>query len=113
MFGLSVEHLLILMVAALFIIGPERLPGAVAWLGEAIRKARGMANSAREQLTAELGGEFEELRKPLQELGALRRVDPRAAVTRFLLEDEPAAPPAPTVQAPRPAGSAAVDMEAT
>jgi hypothetical protein len=31
-FGLSVEHLLILLPAALFILGPERLPELARWL---------------------------------------------------------------------------------
>jgi sec-independent protein translocase protein TatB len=125
MFGLSVEHLLILLVAGLFILGPERLPGAAAWLGTAVRKARDYATSARHQINTELGPEFDELRKPLQELSELRVVNPRTAVTRYLL-DEPSAPPstpgtaAPvgTVQPPVLAGAepglgSNVDMEAT
>ncbi|WP_284750650.1 SDR family NAD(P)-dependent oxidoreductase [Amycolatopsis sp. RTGN1] len=33
MFGLSVEYLLILLVAALFVIGPDRLPGTINLFG--------------------------------------------------------------------------------
>jgi hypothetical protein len=46
-------------------------------------------------------------------LYALRTLDPRAAVTRFLPEDEPAAPGNPVQPATGTAGAAAVDMEAT
>ncbi|MDT8912032.1 Sec-independent protein translocase TatB [Amycolatopsis sp. PS_44_ISF1] len=112
MFGLSAEHLLVLLVAGLFIIGPERLPGAMTWLTGTLRKARAVVGSARDQLGTELGPEFEQLRKPLQDLRALRKADPRVAMSRFLLEDEPAArPPRPTQ--PAPGTTAGVDLEAT
>jgi Sec-independent protein translocase protein TatA len=48
MFGLSMEHLLILLVAALFVIGPERLPDAVRFLTETRRKICGFASGAQE-----------------------------------------------------------------
>ena len=115
MFGLSVEHLLVLLVAALFIIGPERLPAAMTWLTGTLRKARTVVGSAREQISTELGPEYEQLRKPLQELTALRKTDPRAAISRFLLEDEPPAQPPRVAEQPRhtPGTTTDVDLEAT
>jgi sec-independent protein translocase protein TatB len=104
MFGLSVEHLLILLVAGLFILGPERLPSAAASLARMVRQVRSYAAGAQKQLEAELGPDFDEIRRPLRELGTLR--DPRRAVTRYLLEDfedRPAVPPRPAV--PKPAAS--------
>lgn len=91
MFGLSVEHLLVLLVAALFVLGPQRLPEAASWLARTIHKARDFAAGAQEQLKAELGPEFHDLRKPLQDLQALREFNPNAALSRYLL-DEPTAP---------------------
>ncbi|EOD69435.1 Sec-independent protein translocase subunit TatB, partial [Amycolatopsis vancoresmycina] len=91
MFGLSLEHLATLLVAALFVLGPERLPGAVRGVSRAARRAREFAAGAQERLEAELGPEFEQVRKPLQDLRALREFDPRAALRRHLLD---AGPPA-------------------
>jgi sec-independent protein translocase protein TatB len=102
-------EILVLIVAGLFILGPERLPAAAAWTGKAIRQVREFATGARDQLRGELGPEFDELRKPLEELRGLRNFNPRTAVTRTLFDDgpvaqtnghntspsAPAAPPAP------------------
>ncbi|GAB3163909.1 Sec-independent protein translocase TatB [Amycolatopsis sp. NPDC004378] len=109
MFGLSLEHAVILLVAALFILGPERLPGAVSQVARAARRAREFAAGAQRQLEAELGPEFEQLRKPLQDLRALRDFDPRAALRSHLLDDRPASP------APRlsPGERPPVDVDAT
>jgi sec-independent protein translocase protein TatB len=80
-------EILIIVVAGLFILGPERLPSAAAWLGRNVRKVREYATGAREQLRTEMGDDFEELRKPLQDLQQLRNFDPRRAMTRHLLDD--------------------------
>lgn len=105
-------EILVLLVAGLFILGPERLPEAAAWLGKTIRQVKEFATGARDQLRSEIGPEFDELRKPLddlrqplQELRSLR--DPKRAVVRSLFEDEqPAKPwsasPTPPPPAPRP-----------
>jgi sec-independent protein translocase protein TatB len=82
----------VLIVAGLFILGPERLPSAAAWAGRAIRQVREYATGAREQLRGELGPEFDELRKPLDELRGLRNFNPRTAVARTLFDDEPPKP---------------------
>lgn len=68
MFGLSVEKLLVLAVVALFVLGPERLPAAAAWLGRAVRHVNGIISDAQNQLHSELGPEFNQLRQPLHEL---------------------------------------------
>lgn len=86
MFDISWGEFLVLIVAGLFILGPERLPGAAAWLGKTVRQVREYASGARAQLSNELGPEFEELRKPLEDLGKLRNFDPKRAVTRHLLD---------------------------
>ncbi|MFR9801775.1 Sec-independent protein translocase protein TatB [Pseudonocardia sp. RS010] len=82
-------EILVLVVAGLFILGPERLPSAAAWLGKTIRQVRDYATGAQTKLRDELGPEFDELRKPLEDLRGLRNFNPRTAVRRTLFEDDP------------------------
>ncbi|AEA22333.1 twin-arginine translocation protein, TatB subunit [Pseudonocardia dioxanivorans CB1190] len=100
MFGLSVEKLFVLGVVALFVLGPERLPAAAAWVGQAVRKVKTFGEDAQQKLHDELGPEFEQIREPLAQLRAplqeLRSLgDPRTAAMRYLFSSpaSPAAPP--------------------
>ena len=86
MLDISWGEVLVLIVAGLFILGPERLPGAARWLGKTVRQVREYATGARDQLQSELGPEFEEFRKPLQDLSKLRNFDPKRVVTQHLLD---------------------------
>lgn len=86
MFDIGWADFMVLIVAGLFILGPERLPAAASWLGKTIRQVRQYATGAQEQLKSELGPEFEEIRKPLEDLRGLRNFDPKRAVTRQLLD---------------------------
>ena len=86
MFDIGWPDFFVLIVAGLFILGPERLPGAAAWLGKTVRQIREYASGARQQLESELGPEFDELRKPLADLHKLRGFDPKRAVTKTLLD---------------------------
>ncbi|MEV6278180.1 Sec-independent protein translocase protein TatB [Nocardia sp. NPDC051832] len=79
------SEMVILLVAALVILGPERLPGAVRWTTRSLRQVRDYASGATTQLKQELGPEFDDLRKPLAELNELRGMTPRAVVTKHLL----------------------------
>ncbi len=100
-------EILVLVVAGLFILGPERLPGAAAWVGRTVRQVREYATGAREQLRNELGPEFDELRKPLEELRGLRNFNPRVAATQALFGDDgPAFKPNGFALGPTGAGSA-------
>src|SRR5829696_3847945 len=80
-------EILVLVVVGLFVLGPERLPSAAAWLGRTVRQVREYATGAREQLRSELGTDFDELRKPLEDLRTLRDLNPRRAVSRHLFDD--------------------------
>jgi len=80
-------EILIIVVAGLFILGPERLPGAAAWLGRNVRKVREFASGARDQLKNEMGDDYEEIRKPLEDLQQLRGLNPRQAMTKHLFDD--------------------------
>ena len=98
-------EILVLIVAGLFILGPERLPSAAAWLGRSIRQVRQYATGAREQLRNELGPEFDELRKPREELRGLRNFNPRAAATQaFFGDDQPEVKPNGFAPGPNGAG---------
>jgi sec-independent protein translocase protein TatB len=79
---------MVLLVAALVILGPERLPGAVSWVTKSLRQVREYASGASQQLKDELGPEFEDLRKPLADLNQLRGMTPRAVITKHLLDGD-------------------------
>jgi sec-independent protein translocase protein TatB len=81
-------EMLLLVIAGLVILGPERLPGAIRWTSGALRQARDYIGGATSQLREDLGPEFEDLREPLSELNKLRGMTPRAALTKHLLDGD-------------------------
>jgi sec-independent protein translocase protein TatB len=103
-------EMLVLVVIGLVVLGPERLPGAIRWTSDALRKARDYVSGATQNLREEFGPEFDDLREPLGELQKLRGMTPRAALTKHLLDgddsvfsafDRPAAtPPSPPTVTP-------------
>jgi sec-independent protein translocase protein TatB len=86
--NLSWEHILVLVVVGLVILGPERLPGAIRWTSNALRQARDYLSGVTSQLREDLGPEFDDLRGPLSELQRLRGMTPRAALTKHLLDGD-------------------------
>ncbi|OPX05741.1 Sec-independent protein translocase protein TatB [Mycobacterium sp. AT1] len=131
MFGnIGWGEMLVLVVAGLVILGPERLPGAIRWTTGAVRQAREYLSGATSQLREDLGPEFEDLRQPLSELQKLRGMTPRAALTKHLLDgddsfltgnfDKPVKPvsdnqpqPQPPAPEPRTPGVTPFDSDAT
>lgn len=81
-------EILVLIIAGLFILGPERLPEAASWLAKNVRKVREFATGAKEQLREEMGPEFDQLRKPLEDLRGLRNFDPKRVVTQHLFDGD-------------------------
>ncbi|WP_410656253.1 Sec-independent protein translocase protein TatB [Amycolatopsis sp. lyj-112] len=81
-------EILIIIVAGLFILGPERLPEAAAWMAKSVRKVRDFATGAKTQLREEMGPEFDQLRKPLEDLRGLRNFDPKRVVTQHLFDGD-------------------------
>ena len=121
-FGLTFDKLLIIAIIAVFLIGPDRLPGYAAQLARLVKSLRGMADGAKERMREEMGPEFDEVDwKKLDP----RQYDPRRIIREALLDD----PPTPTVRmaaagaaataaasAPRvfkPGGRTPFDSEAT
>ena len=81
-------EMLVLVIAGLVILGPERLPGAIRWTAGAVKQARDYLTVATSQLRQDLGPEFDDLREPLSELQKLRGMTPRAALTKHLLDGD-------------------------
>lgn len=81
-------EMLVLVIAGLVILGPERLPGAIRWTSSTLRQARDYISGATSQLREDLGPEFDDLREPLSELQRLRGMTPRAALTKHLLDGD-------------------------
>ena len=89
MFGnIGWGEFMVLLVAALVVLGPERLPGAVSWVAKSLRQVRDYATGARDQLKDELGPEFDDLRQPLSDLNQLRGMSPKAVITKHLLDGD-------------------------
>lgn len=89
MFGnIGWGEMVVLLVAALVILGPERLPGAVQWTSRSLRQVRDYASGATNQLKEELGPEFDSLREPLSEINKMRGMTPRSAITKHLLDGD-------------------------
>jgi len=86
--NLGAAHILVLIFAALFILGPERLPGAAAAVAKALRQVQQSATNARAQLTDELGPEFDDLRKPLADLQQLRGMTAKSLITQHLFDGD-------------------------
>ena len=53
MFEVGFSELLLIMVIALIVLGPEKLPGLVSRVGQWMGRARAMARQFREQLEVE------------------------------------------------------------
>ncbi|MBP2707651.1 twin-arginine translocase subunit TatB [Microbispora sp. RL4-1S] len=79
MFGLGWPELLALVVIALLVFGPEKLPQAASQAGRTLRQLRQMANSAKADLQANLGPEFSNF-DPAD-------LNPKAFVRKHLFDD--------------------------
>ncbi len=84
----------VLLVLALFVFGPERLPSMAAEAGRMLRTLRQMANSARTDLQSELGPELGDL--------DLASLNPRTFVRKHLFEDDEAPEDVAVLAARRP-----------
>jgi sec-independent protein translocase protein TatB len=115
--GLSLEHIVILGVIALVVVGPKDLPLLLRKLGMWTAKLRGMAQEFRtgfDELARQ--AELDELKK---EVDALRRTTSISAIAPELrsapgtLESYAgiSPPPPPPVETPRSADSASSSME--
>ena len=86
-FGLTFDKLLIIAVIAVFLIGPDRLPGYAAQLARLTKSLRAMANGAKDRMREEMGPEFDEV--DWTKLDP-RKYDPRRIIREALAEDDAA-----------------------
>jgi sec-independent protein translocase protein TatB len=107
--GINGGEFLLLIVVALVVVGPERLPRYAEQLGAWVRTARSYAMSAKSRVTEELGEDVADV-----DWAALdpRRYDPRRIVREALLDDSPATPSTRPRPSPSGAGSSAVGSAA-
>ncbi len=83
-FGLTFDKLLIIAIIAVFLIGPDRLPGYAAQLARLVKSLRGMADGAKERMREEMGPEFDEVDwKKLDP----RQYDPRRIIREALVDE--------------------------
>ena len=68
--GIGLPEIVLIMVIAIIVVGPQRLPEVAVQLARAIRYLRGYATDATAQIRAELDEltkEYEQVRQELQE----------------------------------------------
>jgi sec-independent protein translocase protein TatB len=78
MFGIGVPEFMVILVVALIAFGPDRLPDFARQAGRMVRQVRRFANSARDDIRAELGPEYADFQ--------LNDLDPRKAIRKHILE---------------------------
>ncbi|MCW2587103.1 MAG: twin-arginine translocation protein TatB subunit [Frankiales bacterium] len=78
--GLGWPEAAVLLLLALFVFGPERLPGIAQDAGRTLRKIRVYLKGMGDDLKSELGPEVGDL--------DLRSLHPREFVRKHLLEDD-------------------------
>ncbi|MBG6107495.1 twin-arginine translocase TatA/TatE family subunit [Frigoribacterium sp. CG_9.8] len=82
--GLTIDKFVVILVIAVFLLGPERIPHYAAQLGRLVRSVRNMADGAKERLREEMGPDFDDVDwKKLDP----RQYDPRRIIREALLED--------------------------
>ena len=79
MFDVGLPEFFVLGLVALLVFGPERLPEVALQAARMIRRLRGMAESAKSELT-------ENLEPHMRELSELRELDPRKMARRYVLD---------------------------
>jgi sec-independent protein translocase protein TatB len=79
-FDLSIEKILVLLVLALVIFGPDQLPKMAQQVGRALRDLRKLADAATRDLKENLGPEFENF--------DVTDLHPKNFVRKHLLDDE-------------------------
>ncbi|MGZ4427704.1 MAG: sec-independent translocase [Nocardioidaceae bacterium] len=87
MFGIGLPELTVIIIVAVVVFGPDRLPEFARQAGRMVRQIRQFTQAARDDIRAELGPEFADFE--------LSDLDPRKAVRKHILEaweedDEPA-----------------------
>lgn len=78
MFGVGLPELAVIMVIAVLVFGPDRLPEFARQAGRLVRQLRQFSQSARDDIRAELGPEYADFE--------LSDLDPRRAMRKYINE---------------------------
>ncbi len=78
MFGVGLPEFAVILVVAVVVFGPDRLPEFARQAGRLLRQVRQFVHAARDDIRTELGPEFANLE--------LSDLDPRNAVRKHILE---------------------------
>ncbi len=109
MFGVGLPEFAVLMVVAIFVFGPDRLPEVARQAARLLKSARSTMTAARSQLTDELGPEFAKF--------DMTDLNPRSLLKKHLLDDldddEDETPQRPGHKPLTPGERAPYDEEAT
>lgn len=83
--GLTFEKMLVILVIAMFVLGPHRLPMYAQKFRELVRNVKRMADGAKDRFKDEMGSDFEDV--DWKQLDP-RQYDPRRIIRDALVEDE-------------------------
>lgn len=78
MFGIGLPELVVIMIIAVVVFGPDKLPDLARQAGRFLRQMRNLAQTAQTQLRDELGPEYADLK--------LTDLDPRQAIRKHIME---------------------------
>ena len=78
MFGVGLPEMAVILLVAVVVFGPDKLPDYARQAGRMLRQLRKFAQAAQQDLRDELGHEYADLK--------LTDLDPRVAIRRHLLE---------------------------
>lgn len=79
-FGIGLPEIILILIVAVIVVGPKRLPEVAAQMARLIRQLRGYATDVTSQMRSELDEltkEYEQMRKELEEVRetAVKEVD--------------------------------------
>ena len=86
--GIGLPELILILLVAVIVVGPKRLPEVAAQLGRVVRQLRGYATDVTSQMRTELDEltkEYDEMRRELEEVKGTAQREIRS-VTRQLDE---------------------------
>lgn len=77
--GLSFDKMLIILLIAVFIVGPEKLPLYAQRLGQLVKNLKNLSENAKGRIREEMGEEFDQV--------DWKKLDPRQYDPRKIIQD--------------------------